>query len=115
MLRDKGGRIFRLIDPQWPMFDESRDPDLVMRFGTLKPGELAVLLGVDPATIRKMVRQGRLKPVYAGSQRRFSLAEARRALAERMLGRKPTSGKEVSRMMVRWAAQRLGLSVSGSH
>jgi excisionase family DNA binding protein len=81
-----------------------------MRYGTLKPGELALLLNVHPATIRKMVRQGRLKPLQAGSQRRFSLAEARRALAQRMLGRKPTGRKEVSQMVVRWAAQRLGLS-----
>src|SRR5579871_3828398 len=79
-LRDRGGRIFRLIDPQWRLFDEHVEDDIMMSYGMLKPGEMALLLGVHPATIRKMVRQGRLQPVYVGSRRCFSLAAARKAL-----------------------------------
>src|SRR5438445_7313706 len=70
-LRDSGGRIFRLIDPEWPVLDESGDPDLVMRLAVLRPAEVAALLGVHPATIRKFVHQGRLKAVQVGSHRRF--------------------------------------------
>lgn len=109
-LRDSGGRIFRLIDPQWPVFDESGDPDLVMRYATLKPGEVALLLGVLPSTVRKMVAKGRLKAVQFGSQRRYSLAEIRRAIAERTLGHRARDRKEVKLGMVRWAASKLGIS-----
>ena len=69
-LRDSGGRAFRLIDPEWPVLDEAGDPDLVMRLALLKPGEVAVLLGVLPSTVRKMALQGRLRAVRVGSQRR---------------------------------------------
>jgi excisionase family DNA binding protein len=108
-LRGAGGRVFRLIDPHWPVFDESRDPDLVMRHAVLKPGEVALLLGVLPSTVRKMTLQGRLRAVTVGSQRRYSLASVRQLMAERQLGHKPTSRKETSLGMVRWAAWKLSL------
>lgn len=108
-LRDAAGRVRSLIDPQWPMLDESGDPDIVMRLGVLKPGQVAALLGVHPATIRKFVYQGRLKAVQVGSQRRFSLAEVRRMIAERALGHKPRNRKEVSQGMIRWARWKLEL------
>jgi Helix-turn-helix domain len=115
VLRDKGGRIFRLVDPQWPMFDESRGADLVDRYGALKPIEMAALLGVHPASIRRMVREGRLKPLYVDSQRRFSVAEARRALAERMLGRRPRGPKDTTVGMIMWAKQRLSRGPEETH
>jgi excisionase family DNA binding protein len=108
-LRDAGGRIFRLIDPQWPVLDESGDPDLVMRLAVLKPFEVAVLLGVLPSTVRKMNSQGRLRAVWVGSQRRYSLAEVRRVIAERALGHGPRNRRENSVGMLRWATWKLGL------
>jgi len=108
-LRDGGGRIFRIIDEQWPLMDDSNDPDLVNRVGTLKPGEVALLLNVNPATVRKLVAQGRLKAVYAGSQRRFSIAQVRRVLAQQTLGRRPVTRKEISQVVLEWARRRLEL------
>lgn len=113
VMRDSGGRIFRLVDPEWPVLDDSGDPDLVMRLGMLRPGEVAALLGVLPSTVRKMASQGRLKAIRIGSQRRFSLGEVRRALAARALGHKPKSRKETSQGMIRWARWKLGLTDGG--
>jgi excisionase family DNA binding protein len=107
-VRDSHGRVLRLVDPGWPVLDEgSQDPDPVMRLAFLKPAQVAALLGVLPATVRKMAAQGRLKAVWVGSQRRFSLSEVRRAVAARMLGHKPRNSNETSEGMVRWARWRL--------
>ena len=106
-VRDSGGRILRLIDPQWPILDQSGDPDLVMRLAVLKPRDVAALLGVLPSAVRKMASEGRLKAVWVGSQRRFSLSEVRRAIAERTLGRKPRNPLEKSLGILRWAASQL--------
>jgi excisionase family DNA binding protein len=106
-VRDSGGRVLRLIDPQWPVLDESHDPDPVMRLAFLKPGQVAVLLEVLPATVRKMASQGRLKAVWLGGQRRFSLSEVRRAVAARMLGHQPKNAKETGEGIIRWARWRL--------
>lgn len=113
-LRDASGRICRLIDPQWPILDESNDSDLVMRYAVLKTGEVGLLLGVLPATVRKMTVQGRLRAAWVGSQRRYALSEIRRVLAKRTLGHKPKDRKEASLGMVRWAAWKLGLSMGNS-
>jgi hypothetical protein len=51
-VRDSGGRILRLIDPQWPVLDDrSGDPNLVMRLAVLKTRDVAALLGVLPGTV----------------------------------------------------------------
>jgi len=115
VLRDARGRIFRVIDPQWPVLDQSNHPDLVMRLGCLKPGAVAALIGVHPATVRKMVYRGRLKPLWVGSQRRFSLAEVQRLIAERTLGHPPKSRREVDEGIVQWARWKLGLPVQESN
>lgn len=108
-LRDSGGRVFRLVDPEWPVLDDSRDPNPTMRFGALKTGHVAALLGVRPDAVRKMVLRGRLKAMRIGTQRRFSLAEVRRAIAARALGHFPKNSKETDRGVVKWARWRLGL------
>lgn len=105
--RDAGGRIYRLVDPGWPQLDDSSHPELVMRLGVLKPGQVAALLGVRPSTVRKMASTGRLKSIRVGTQRRFSVAEVQRALAVRALGRRPKNRKEVSEGVVRWARWKL--------
>lgn len=108
-VRDSGGRILRLVDPQWPILDDqSGDSNLVMRLAVLKPRDVAALLGVLPATVRKMASEGRLKAVWVGSQRRFSLSEVRRAIAERTLGRRPRNPQEKNLGILRWAARQLG-------
>lgn len=109
VVRDSGGRILRLIDPQWPLLDRSDDPDLVKRFAFLKPGQVAALLGVLPATVRKMAATGRIRSVRVGSQRRFSLSAVRVAIAERALGHKPRNSRETSEGVVRWARWKLNL------
>jgi len=107
-VRDSGGRILRLIDPQWPIFDDkSGDPNLVMRLAVLKTRDVAALLGVLPGTVRKMASEGRLRAVWVGSQRRFSLSEVRRAIAERALGRRPRNPQEKNLGILRWAARQL--------
>jgi excisionase family DNA binding protein len=109
-LRDSHGRILRLIDPNWPVFDECHEEDLLDRYAILKTGEVALLVGLHPVTVRKLVRQGRLGSVWIGRQRRFSLGQVRRLLAERALGRAPKDRNEINRVVLRWAARRLGLS-----
>jgi len=110
-VRDAGGRILRLIDPQWPVLDASDDPDLLRRIAILKSSEVAALLGVLPGSVRKMASEGRLAAVWVGSQRRFSLSAVRKAIAQQALGgRKPRNSKERSAGIVRWA--RLQLSKS---
>lgn len=106
-LRDGGGRIYRLVDPQWPLLDGSGHQDLVMRLGVLKPGQVAVLLGVQPSTIRKMASSGRLRAIWVGAQRRFSVAEVQRVIAVRALGRKPKNRTEVGEGVLRWARWKL--------
>ena len=77
--------------------------------GLFKPSQVAALVGVHPAMIRKLANQGRLKPIWVGSQRRFSIAEVRRLIAERMLGHRPRTSKETSEGIIRWARWKLGL------
>jgi excisionase family DNA binding protein len=83
---------------------------LVARQATFRRQEVAAALGVVPSTIRKMVSQGRLKAVWVGSQRRFTISEVRRAIAERMLGHKPGNSRETSQGMIQWGRGRLGIS-----
>jgi excisionase family DNA binding protein len=110
-LHDSHGRILRLIDPNWPVFDECREEEeLVDRYAILKTGEVALLVGLHSATVRRLVSQGRLGSVWIGRQRRFSLGQVRRLLAERALGRPPKDRNEINRVVLRWAAWRLGLS-----
>ena len=77
---------------------------------TLKPCEVAAVLGVLPNAIRKMASQGRLKAVWVRSHRRFTMSEVRRAIAERVLGHRPRNSREISQGMIRWARLRLGIS-----
>jgi len=105
--RDAGGRIYRLVDPGWPQLDDSNHPELVMRLGVLKPGQVAVLLGVRPSTVRKMASSGRLKAIKVGTQRRFSVGEVQKALAARALGRRPKNRNEVDEGVIRWARWKL--------
>jgi excisionase family DNA binding protein len=107
-VRDSGGRILRLIDPGWPILDQSGDNDLVMRLAVLKPRDVAALIGVLPSTVRKMASDGRLRAFWVGSQRRFSLSEVRRAIAERTLGHKPHNHREKNLAILKWAAWQLG-------
>jgi excisionase family DNA binding protein len=83
---------------------------LKIRHPTFGPHEVAAVLGVVPNTVRKMVAQGRLKAILVGSQRRFTISEVRRAIAERMLGHKPRSSRETSKGMIQWGRGRLGRS-----
>jgi excisionase family DNA binding protein len=76
--------------------------------------EVAAVLGIVPGTVRKMVSQGHLKGVLVGSQRRFTISEVRRAIAERMLGHKPRNSRETSEGMIQWGRRRLGSSCDGS-
>lgn len=80
------------------------------RHPTLRPHEVAAVLGVVPSAIRKMVSQGRLKAVWVGSERRFTISEVRRATAERVLEHRPRNSREISQGMIRWARLRLGIS-----
>jgi excisionase family DNA binding protein len=83
---------------------------LVTRRTTFRPQEVAAALGVVPSRIRKMVSQGRLKGVLVSSQRRFTISEVRRAIAERMLGQKPRNRQETSLGTIKWGRSRLGRS-----
>ena len=106
-VRDAGGRVMRLVDPRWPILEEPGDPDPVMRLALLKPAQVAAVLGVLPSTVRKMATQGRIRSVWVGGQRRFTLCAVRRAIATKALGRRPRNSKEISDGMIRWAWSRL--------
>lgn len=77
------------------------------RHPTFRPHEVAAVFGVVPAAVRKMVSQGRLKGILVGSQRRFTISEVRRAIAERMFGHEPRNGRETSHGMIQWGRERL--------
>jgi excisionase family DNA binding protein len=80
---------------------------LITRQLTLRACEVASVLGVLPNAVRKMASQGQLKAVWVGSQRRFTISEVRRAIAERVLGHRPRNSREISQGMIRWARLRL--------
>ena len=83
---------------------------LITHQPTLRPCEVAAVLGVPPNAVRKMASHGRLKAVWVGSQRRFTISEVRRAIAERVLGHRPRNSREISQGTIRWARWRLGIS-----
>lgn len=102
-VRDARGRIYRVIDPEWPIVDDSEEAYL----STLKPRQVAALLGVPPSTIQKMASRGQLKAMQVGTQKCFSIAEVQRAVAARAFGRMPRGRKEVNEGVIRWARWKL--------
>jgi excisionase family DNA binding protein len=81
----------------------------------MTPGEVAALFRVDPKTVTKWARRGKLSPIRTlGGHRRYKTAEVRALLAVAQVPEQPADGTDlddVARQCPRW---RLWQGVSGT-
>ena len=81
----------------------------------MTPGEVAALFRVDPKTVTKWARRGKLSPIRTlGGHRRYKTAEIRALLATAQVPEQPADGPDlddVARQYPRW---RLWQGVSGT-
>jgi DNA-binding transcriptional MerR regulator len=100
------GRLF-IADPGWTRIDPPTSGDASEWLCVLRQCDVALLLGISSRALRYLESSGRAKFRLVGHQKRYSLSEVRRLLAQRQNGRKNVTRNERQMALVRWAAAKL--------